>query len=61
MIRRMLAGLVVAVSVAGCGEERTGVPDHPLPPPEKADRAKLGVDRSGETPTSVKRTAFDGK
>ena len=60
MIRRVLAGLVVAVSAAGCGEERTGVPDHPLPPPDKADRKKHAIE-PGETPTSVKRAAFEGK
>lgn len=60
MNRRRWLAAVAGLLAAGCGGERTGVPDHPLPPPDKADRKRHAIE-PGETPTSVKRAAFDGK
>ncbi|MBX9578770.1 MAG: hypothetical protein K2X87_00535 [Gemmataceae bacterium] len=66
MIRRSLlglaAGVLAAACAAGCGDDRPdqGVPADPLPVPDKKDRNKMAADRDGETPTSVKRTAFEG-
>lgn len=59
--RTVIAGVLLAGVVAGCGKDaREGLPDAPLPPPDKKARTKANPTPGITPPPSAQKASLGG-